>query len=250
MRKLAMVLTAASMLSCYSRLEPAKRPETAPTAIKRPEPAKPSAAPAPKKEPIAEPLQKEPEQMPGPVQEEPKPITIPETYQEAIESLNEHGYAKVAAIIEARVSQEKRKMKLTEEEGKNAALYLLQDLPEMPKCQELLEVMPKSTIELIRGVNERGVAEKIADYLMRFQESMRLGNLPQLDENHSHVIGREWHQIDYRGEGMSWQRNKAHWSRKGVPDFRKAEHIQTYLEWESRQSFFKRIYRPNGQLPN
>jgi len=48
-------------------------------------------------------------------------------------------------------------MKLEPEEGARAAGYLADELPRMPRASELLPVMPKTTVELVRSVRERGV---------------------------------------------------------------------------------------------
>ncbi len=179
--------------------------------------------------------------------------SLSKSYEEALKALREAGFAKAAEILEKRVNQEKPKMKLSKDQARDAALYLVQDLPEMPKAKTLYYFMPHSTIELIRGVNERDVprkeAEKIAAYLLTFISSMKFQNLKQLDSNHSHVIGREWHQIDYSGEGMTWQGQKRKWSKKGVKNFTKPEWIHNYFKHASKYPYFKRIYKPQGHLP-
>ncbi|MCB9754301.1 MAG: hypothetical protein H6713_30535 [Myxococcales bacterium] len=78
---------------------------------------------------------------------------------------------------------------------------------------------------------------------------MELGNLAQLDENHSHVIGREWHEIDYTGERMTWQGQRDAWTPKGVLDFKRAIHIHRYFASASRLPYFTRVYRPRGRMP-
>jgi hypothetical protein len=158
-----------------------------------------------------------------------------------------------ATVIRNRVNQERPKMKLSQEDGLHAASYLLADLPSMPNSRALLAVMPKTTIELLRSVHERGVtrqdAEEMAAYLVRLRESLRMQNPAPFDENCSHAIGREWHQIDYSGEGMTWQGQKAHYAPGGVPDFKTVGHLRRFFEIESRMRYFNRLYRPEGGLP-
>ncbi len=177
---------------------------------------------------------------------------IPSTYQEALDSLRSNGFGRAAEILEARVTQ-KKKMKLTREQARDAAAYLLQDLPGMKNARRLYGKMPRSTIELLRAVNERDVpredAEEIAGYLLCFTGAMGFRNLRQLDSNHSHIIGREWHQIDYSGEGMTWQSQKKFGVSRGIHDFRKAIHIHRYFTFASGQPYFKRIYRPTRPFP-
>ncbi|MBN8828167.1 MAG: hypothetical protein J0H68_05620 [Sphingobacteriia bacterium] len=33
-----------------------------------------------------------------------------------------------------------------------------------------------------------------------------LKNIEAFDENTSHIIAKEWHEIDYSGENMTWQK--------------------------------------------
>jgi hypothetical protein len=98
-----------------------------------------------------------------------------------------------------------------------------------------------------RGVPE-GDAEALAAYLVRATRVLRCQNLAQLDTNHSHVIGRRWQEIDYTGEGTTWQARRDHWARYGVLDFRTAAHVHRYFVAESKLAYFKRIYRPRGRM--
>ncbi len=114
--------------------------------------------------------------------------------------------------------------------------------------------MPRTTVELIRSIHERDVerndAEEIADYLVELVRTMRFGNLGGVDVSHSHVIGRDWEQIDYSGEPMTWQGQKAAWSPLGVKNFKHVEYLRTYFRHSAKMKFFKRIYRPTGRLPS
>ncbi len=156
-------------------------------------------------------------------------------------------------IIQARVEQQKPKRKLTPEEGARAAAYMRGDIALMRGLSDLVSVMPKTAVELVRAVHERGVgradAEGIADYLVRLRESLRMGNPGPLDENTSHVIGRRWEEIDYSGEGMTWERQKAFYGPKGVDDFRTPGHVQRFFSIETKMPYFIRLYKPKGGLP-
>ena len=144
-------------------------------------------------------------------------------------------------------------MKLTPAQGKAAAQYLLEDLPQMENARKLNGLMPKTTIELLRAVHERnlsrGEAEAISEYLMRLHDSMKMKNPGPFDENTSHVIGREWHEIDYSGEGMSWESQKKFYSRFGITDLKSAENVKKLFETESKLPYFSRIYKPQGPIP-
>ncbi len=222
-------------LPAYEDLVPDRKNDAAPSS--RPPARHPAKSPAPR-----------PSHRTAPT-----PSGTPATYQEALESLRNHGFGRAAEILEARATQKKRKMKLTKEQARDAAAYLIQDLPRMEKARRLFDVMPRSTIELLRAVHERRVpeedAEEIAGYLTCFTKAMGFRNLRQLDSNHSHVIGREWHQIDYSGEGMTWQSQKKFGTSKGIHDFKKAIHIHRYFTFASDQPYFKRIYKPTRPFP-
>jgi hypothetical protein len=144
-------------------------------------------------------------------------------------------------------------MKLTPDEGLNAARYVLMDIQSMPGCYALSKKMPKTSIEIMRAVNERNVsrteAEAISAYLLRLHDSMRMKNPRPFDENTSHVIGREWHEIDYTGEGMSWQSQKKFYTRYGITDLKTVENVRKLFQVESKLPYFSRIYKPEGKLP-
>jgi hypothetical protein len=183
-----------------------------------------------------------------------RPLSVPRTYSSAMDTLRQNGLKQAAQILEGRVNQRSPKMKLTKAQALNAAGYLLADLEEMPNTTLLYYEMPRATIELVRAVHERGVkkqdAEEISSYLLRFIDSMDLGNLKQLDINHSHIIGREWEQIDYSGERLDPQKQKRNGQRMGVLSFKKALYIHRYFTHASKAGYFRKIYRPNGTLPD
>jgi hypothetical protein len=145
-------------------------------------------------------------------------------------------------------------MRLTPDEGARAAVYVLSDLRSMPACEALSRIMPKTAIEILRSVHERDVsrlaAEGMSVHLRRLHDSMKMRNPKPFDENTSHVIGREWHEIDYSGEGMSWQSQKRFYLRYGITDLKSAENLRKLFEVESRMPYFSRIYQPEGKLPD
>ncbi len=144
-------------------------------------------------------------------------------------------------------------MRLSGEEGLRAASYLLEGLPVMPRVRALIGVMPKTCVELVRGVNERGVqaqdAESIADYLARMIDSMRLARVGTFDECCSHVLGRRWSQVDYSGESLDPRKQERFYSSRGVPDLLTAVHVRRYFAVESEMPYFKWIFNPQGPLP-
>lgn len=153
---------------------------------------------------------------------------------------------KINEIIESRIRS--GKMGITKEQAARISLYM-QDL-KSEKIKQFSNSLPKASIELVRAINERGVqieeAEKISEFLLFFLDSLKISYPQKFDENLSHVIGREWKDIDYSGEGMTWQKAKSIFEPMGVIDFRKAEYLEIYFKWECNQTYFKRIYRPQA----
>ncbi len=161
--------------------------------------------------------------------------------------------ASILAIISGRVNQASPKMKLTPEEGQLAESYVRLDLPQMPSCIALSERMPETTVELLRAARERGVsrgdAEAIAEYLVRMLDSMQLKKTEKFDECCSHVLGRRWAEIDYSGESLDPIKQERFYSSRGIPDLLTAEHVRRYFAVESKMPYFKRIFDPQGPLP-
>jgi hypothetical protein len=62
------------------------------------------------------------------------------------------------------------------------------------------------------------------------------------------VTGRHWHEIDYSGEGMTWQGQQAEWSRQGVADFRTAASIHAYFVGAEPLPHWRKVYRPRGRM--
>ena len=144
-------------------------------------------------------------------------------------------------------------MKLSEEEAARATEELQEELPSMPEAQELLESTPKTSIELVRSVRERGVprdeAERMAAYLLLARTALAMDNPNPFDENCSHVVGREWQDIDYRDEGMTWQKQQAIYQPKGVAHFKDVANLRQFFQIESRAPYFQKLYRVKGSAP-
>lgn len=156
------------------------------------------------------------------------------------------------AAIDRRVAQSSPKMKLTADQGRLAADRLRAAVAAQPELAALCAVMPESAVELVRAVHERGVdpaeAGRIARYLVRLVDVMRFERLDRFDRNHSHVIGREWAEIDYTGEAMTWQSQRAYWAPRGVPSYETAAAIHAYFTGAERLPHFGKAYRPRGRM--
>jgi hypothetical protein len=209
------------------------------------EPPAPAAAAAPPSAPPTDAGSPEPEPAP-----EPDPA---QAFAAELSRLRGADLGAAADIVEARVAQSRRKMKLELPEGLTAARALLSLLPNLPESRRLLATMPKATVELVRGISERGVpqdeAERIARYLLELHDALAMENPKPLDENTSHVICREWHEIDYRDEGMTWEKQQSIYAPRGVPNFKTEASFRTFFRIESQAPYFKKLYRPRGEAP-
>jgi len=56
-----------------------------------------------------------------------------------------------------------------------------------------------------------------------------MDNPGPFDENCSHVVGREWQDIDYRDEGMTWQKQRAIYLPKGIAHFEDVANLRLGL---------------------
>jgi hypothetical protein len=167
--------------------------------------------------------------------------------------LRDAGYPEVARVVEARVAQTKPKMKLEPDQGVKVARYLHEALPSVPETRRLMSSMPKTVVELVRSTYERGLstqeAERIARYFSHLLDHLQPANLAALDENCSHVIGREWHEIDYSGEPLTWQKQKRVYAPQGIPHFKEAATLERFFRVESQAPYFIKLYRPAGTVP-
>ena len=180
----------------------------------------------------------------------PPDTAAPRTLDEALAALRVRGLGDAAAVIERRVAQGKPKMKLSAAQALAAATALVE--LDRESLRALHAVMPRSTVELARAVRERGVSidelDAIAAYLVRVVDVLAFERLGVFDENHSHVTGRDWPDIDYTGEGMTWQGQRDHWSPKGVSSFKRARFIHAYFAGAEKLPHWQRVYRPRGRM--
>ncbi len=159
-------------------------------------------------------------------------------------------WSKLQPILIARATQNKPKRKLSQDHVKAFVTYLNHLNTPTPQLKELQMTLPKTTLELLMAVYQRGVplaeAEKMAAYLKQLTEKDQFQNIHAFDENTSHIIGREWHEIDYSGEHMTWQKQRLKYLPYGVIDFKTKEHLIDFFQVESQLPYFKRIYRPQN----
>jgi len=117
-----------------------------------------------------------------------------------------------------------------------------------PYLLTLKKIMPKTTTELLMATYNRGVstneAEKMAAYLIDQVKYFHFKNLSAFDNNTSHIIGREWHEIDYSGENMTWQDQKKKYAAYGITNFKLLENLKKYIPVESKLPYFNKIYQP------
>jgi hypothetical protein len=181
----------------------------------------------------------------------PDAAQVPRTLDDALATLRARDLAAAAGVIAERVAQRGAKMRLSADQGLAAALALL-SIAERESVRALHAVMPRSTVELARAVRERGVpldeAEAIARYLVRVVEALAFERGGVFDDNHSHVTGREWHEIDYSGERMTWQGQRDYWAPRGVKSFTRAAYIHAYFLGAEKLPHWKRVYRPRGRM--
>lgn len=150
-------------------------------------------------------------------------------------------------ILIARCSQADPKMRLTEPQIDALALYLQhENASSFPQIQLLQTTMPKTALELLFAVQARGVsqweAEKMAAYLQHVPRVYRIKKLATFDENTSHIIGREWNEIDYAGEGMTWQGQKEKYAKHGITNFKTLKNLKKFFPVESQLTYFD-MYR-------
>ncbi len=249
----AHVLTLAVLIaSCGT---PSRDGDRASATASSPGPGKaaPSTAPS-----IDQPARAHPQDSSPAANQEPSPTAAlrdagaPASLEQGLALLEQRDLGAIAEILRSRVDQKSPKMKLTADQARDAAASVLALTPALDNGPALAGTMPHSTIELARAVAERGVtredADEIAAYLLALDRVLQFDNLRRLDINHSHVIGRTWPEIDYSGENMTWQGQKAYWQPKGVIDFKKAKHIHAYFRQAYALPHFSRVYKPKGDI--
>jgi len=153
-------------------------------------------------------------------------------------------------ILLSRLNQNNLKMKLKPEQVEGLCHYLsYMDLP-TPELIQLKTILPKTTVELLMSVYARGVkleeAETMAQYLYFLTNAFQFENPSAFDENTSHIIGRDWHEIDYSGEGMTWKKQQALYKPYGIINFKSVEYLKKFFLVESKLPYFKKNYRPKN----
>lgn len=157
-------------------------------------------------------------------------------------------WGKLCHVLQNRVCQTSLKMKLQEQDAKKLEEFLNTTHQEFPQLVSLQQLLPKTATELLLSICQRGVpkdeTESIAAYLQEFVHDYQFQNVAAFDNNTSHIIGREWHEIDYTGEGMTWQKQKKHYVPYGVDNFKSLACLRKFFAVESKLPYFKKIYKP------
>jgi len=153
-------------------------------------------------------------------------------------------------IVVSRIHQENPKMKLSQKQG-NSFAHFLKDLPgSTHQLKKLKDILPKTTVELLRSVQERGVpikeAEKMAAYLEKLVAWFKFKDIAAFDENTSHIIGREWYEIDYTGENMTWQNQKIKYAPAGILNFKSLAMLKKFFPVEAKLPYFRQSYLPQN----
>ena len=156
-------------------------------------------------------------------------------------------WAVLDPILCARLKQPQQKMKLTKHQANHFIGFLWSINVPTPSLLALTHLLPKTTLALLRGVETRGVplheAEKMANYLADVPEIYSIRNIADFDENTSHIIGRQWHEIDYEGEGMSWQQQQKKYEPYDITDFKSVANLEKFFPVESKLPYFKEAYQ-------
>lgn len=157
-------------------------------------------------------------------------------------------WQKLCPILQSRVAQTSHKMKLKESEAQSLENYIQRTHFDFLYLSTLQSLMPKTTTELWMATYKRGLdkneADKMADYLMREVKFYKFKNLPAFDNNTSHIIGREWHEIDYSGENMTWTKQKKKYAPYGISNFKSLACLKKFFPVESKLPYFNKIYQP------
>ncbi len=133
-------------------------------------------------------------------------------------------------------------MMLSKEKAKSLINYLNTLKPnELIKLQALQKTLPKTATELLFAIATRGLdkieAEKMAAFMQKVPTQYQIQKVSYFDENTSHIIGREWHEIDYSGEGMTWQVQKAKYKPYGITNFKTLSNLKWLPEWDDFRTF-------------
>ena len=153
---------------------------------------------------------------------------------------------KFIPILQARYEQPQPKMKLTTDQLNNFVDFLVQLEQATPELLKLQNSLPKTTLELLRAIQSRGLsvneAENMATYLYTIPERFLVKNIAAFDENTSHIIGRDWHEIDYHGEGMTWEKQQQKYAPYGITNFKTLDNLTKFFPIESNLPYFRKVY--------
>lgn len=157
-------------------------------------------------------------------------------------------WRELCADLQIRISQTEQKMKLKESDVQSLERHLQNLHYNFLYLSQLQFKMPKTTIELLIATYQRGVdtneADKMAQYLLNQVDIYQFKNLSAFDTNTSHIIGREWHEIGYSGENMTWETQKEKYAPYGVSHFKSLECLQKFFPVESKLPYFNKMYGP------
>lgn len=151
-------------------------------------------------------------------------------------------------VLEKRVEQTCPKMKLKEKEAFEIEEFINKTHFNFTHLHELQKILPKTTIELLMSVKHRGVtlseSDLMAEYLKEIVKSCKFKNIEAFDNNTSHIIGRDFYEIDYSGEPLTAYRQQEKYNKYGVTDFKTVENLKQFFPVESKLPYFQKIYRP------
>ncbi len=151
-------------------------------------------------------------------------------------------------ILQMRVDQMSPKMKLKENDVIKFEEFINLADQNLEQLKQLQKILPKTTVELLMSVRFRNMtfysAELIAQYLYGFTSACKFANTGAFDENTSHIIGREWSEIDYSGESMSWQGQQKKYAPYNITNFKTLDNIERFFVVESKLPYFLKLYRP------
>ncbi|MBX9804943.1 MAG: hypothetical protein K2Y18_04215 [Alphaproteobacteria bacterium] len=157
-------------------------------------------------------------------------------------------WQELCRILNARVAQKQPKMKLEDAEASSLETFLRETKADLPNLNALKTILPKTTLELLMAIHKRGLSaeesELMAAYLKDLTAAFQFQNVGAFDNNTSHIIGREWHEIDYTGEGMTWKKQRAKYAPYGITHFKSLDCLEKFFPVEARLPYFRTSYKP------
>lgn len=170
--------------------------------------------------------------------------------------------AAIAKALKTRMITPWKPLKITQERADEIREILDKYLPSMKNTKELLRSMPDTALELCIAVAERnmdkGEAEKAAEYLAKYAETIQMKKLGLFDFRFCDVVGRDFNEIDFRkpDEDLTDEEHKARqtgkarfFSKRGIETFKTAEGIINYMKWRYENPSFIKMYGVKGTLP-